>query len=419
MKAPPNSPSSSPLATLDDGNPKEMATATQPLTTTQAHPPSVAVSGESSTGDTKREETFQAYRTVSQVGDNARKHAVVDELQPISTPNENTSPPCNDPGSTRQGGKTIKTKIPDTFYSGQTFNMLNKLFGARLCAGMENKVVQDVLIEAHGMMTPEHHLVLCLGAWQFQANRIKLLSHPWEHFYRFAFVEKPVTSTFTDKRDIFAGMAKSWNFATNDQKTLEEITAIWQGMIWTIGDFSKRRLQELNYHLCPCLISQPHFVTAFLKSPRFLNDPEEKRTEEKIKRGIFACTALRVLDFIIEEGGEKLQHTCDDSRKAVLSNIQGLVGARGISDDVQDDLSNMIAYFNKGGALQKQRKRGRLEYTEQEDNKLMCLKNKGLPWKEIHRDFSLAFPRGKRSIEALQVRYCTKLKNRGSESDNE
>ncbi|KFZ01724.1 hypothetical protein V501_09829, partial [Pseudogymnoascus sp. VKM F-4519 (FW-2642)] len=219
------------------------------------------------------------------------------------------------------------------------------LFGARLCAGMENKVVQDVLREVHGMMPPEHHLVLCLGAWQFQANRIKLLSHPWEHFYRFAFVEKPGTS----KRDIFAGMARNWNFASNDPKTEEEITAIWQGMIWAIGDFSKRRLQELNYHLCPCLISQPHFVTAFLKSPRFLNDPEEKRTEEKIKRGIFACTALRVLDFIIEEGGEKLQHRCDDSRKAVLGNIQGLVGAKGISDDVQDDLSNMIAYFNKCG----------------------------------------------------------------------
>jgi len=70
-------------------------------------------------------------------------------------------------------------------------------------------------------------------------------------------------------------------------------------------------------------------------------------------------------------------------------------------------------------ALQKQRKRGRLEYTEQEDNKLMCLKKEGLPWKGIHRAFSLAFPRGERSIEALQVRYCTKLKNRDSESDNE
>lgn len=108
--------------------------------------------------------------------------------------------------------------------------MLNKLFGARLCAGMENKVVQDVLREVHGMMPPEHHLVLCLGAWQFQANRIKLLSRPWEHFYRFAFVEKPGTS----KRDIFAGMARNWNFASNDPKTEEEITAIWQGMIVSV-----------------------------------------------------------------------------------------------------------------------------------------------------------------------------------------
>lgn len=66
MKTPTNSPSSSPLATLDDGNPQEMAT--QPLTTTQAHPRSVAVSGEASTGDTKiGEETFRAHGTVGQV----------------------------------------------------------------------------------------------------------------------------------------------------------------------------------------------------------------------------------------------------------------------------------------------------------------------------------------------------------------
>ncbi|KAG9230732.1 hypothetical protein BJ875DRAFT_144333 [Amylocarpus encephaloides] len=46
-------------------------------------------------------------------------------------------------------------------------------------------------------------------------------------------------------------------------------------------------------------------------------------------------------------------------------------------------------------------------------------KQQRLAVERVHRDFSLAFPRGKRSIEALQVRYCTKLKNRDSESDNE
>lgn len=110
--------------------------------------------------------------------------------------------------------------------------MLNKLFGARLCAGMENKVVQDVLREVHGMMTPEHHLVLCLGAWQFKANRIKLLSHPWEHFYRFAFMDEPKPGI--GKCDLFAGMARSWNSALDDQKTAEEITAMWQDMIVSV-----------------------------------------------------------------------------------------------------------------------------------------------------------------------------------------
>jgi hypothetical protein len=59
----------------------------------------------------------------------------------------------------------------------------------------------------------------------------------------------------------------------------------------------------------------------------------------------------------------------------------------------------------------------RLQYTEEEDNMLIDLKRKGLPWKKIHRAFNRAF--GERSIESLQVRYCTKLKNRDAESDGE
>ncbi len=54
-------------------------------------------------------------------------------------------------------------------------------------------------------------------------------------------------------------------------------------------------------------------------------------------------------------------------------------------------------------APQKQRKRGRLQYTAQEDNLLMRLKKKGLPWKEIHRAFIRAF--SDRSIGSLQVRF--------------
>jgi len=68
-------------------------------------------------------------------------------------------------------------------------------------------------------------------------------------------------------------------------------------------------------------------------------------------------------------------------------------------------------------APQKQRKRGGLQYTAQEDNLLMRLKKKGLPWKEIHRAFIRAF--SDRSIGSLQVRYCNELKGRDSESDDE
>jgi len=59
----------------------------------------------------------------------------------------------------------------------------------------------------------------------------------------------------------------------------------------------------------------------------------------------------------------------------------------------------------------------RLQYTEGEDNMLIDLKKKGLRWKDIHRAFNRAFR--ERSIESLQVRYSTKLKNRDAESDGE
>jgi hypothetical protein len=70
-------------------------------------------------------------------------------------------------------------------------------------------------------------------------------------------------------------------------------------------------------------------------------------------------------------------------------------------------------------AAQKQRKRGRLQYTDKEDKKLLCLKEEGLLWKSIHLAFNRAFPQRERSIGSLQVHYCNELKNRGSESDDE
>ena len=56
-------------------------------------------------------------------------------------------------------------------------------------------------------------------------------------------------------------------------------------------------------------------------------------------------------------------------------------------------------------ALQKQRKRGRLQYTAQEDNLLMRLKKKGLLWKKIHQAFIRAFP--DRSIDRFRCAIAT------------
>ncbi|KAG9249627.1 uncharacterized protein F5Z01DRAFT_472150 [Emericellopsis atlantica] len=61
-----------------------------------------------------------------------------------------------------------------------------------------------------------------------------------------------------------------------------------------------------------------------------------------------------------------------------------------------------------GGVKRKTGSRGK--FTPEEDDLLIDLKtNLSLPWSDIHRRFSNRFPG--RSKGALQVRYCTKLKN--------
>jgi hypothetical protein len=57
-------------------------------------------------------------------------------------------------------------------------------------------------------------------------------------------------------------------------------------------------------------------------------------------------------------------------------------------------------------------KRGvmRLIFTPNEDDLLIRLKNQGLSWEEIHRQYKKAFPQRERGMGSLQVRYCTKLK---------
>ncbi|KAI1119946.1 hypothetical protein F5Y10DRAFT_144415 [Nemania abortiva] len=56
----------------------------------------------------------------------------------------------------------------------------------------------------------------------------------------------------------------------------------------------------------------------------------------------------------------------------------------------------------------------KLAFTLEEDDLLIKLKKRELSWKEIHLQFAEAFPRQERSVGSLQVRYCTKLKERQS-----
>jgi hypothetical protein len=52
-------------------------------------------------------------------------------------------------------------------------------------------------------------------------------------------------------------------------------------------------------------------------------------------------------------------------------------------------------------------------FTPAEDRLLVELKNQRLPWQDIHKQFTGAFPHRARGVGSLQVRYCTKLKEGG------
>lgn len=137
----------------------------------------------------------------------------------------------------RRDGSDLGTRIPGALtrvssavYSRLSLNILDKLWGARLCAGRKDKAVQDALENVHGQIPDKHHELLCRGAWQFQANQMILLSPPWEEFYRFAFKQKPGN----EERRVFTEMAIEWRTGSDGKKTAEGITTDWQHMFVSV-----------------------------------------------------------------------------------------------------------------------------------------------------------------------------------------
>ncbi|KFY95929.1 hypothetical protein V498_03007 [Pseudogymnoascus sp. VKM F-4517 (FW-2822)] len=248
--------------------------------------------------------------------------------------------------------RTIPWTIPCALYSGRSLKILHKLWGARLCAGMEDEDVQDALKKVHAKMPNEHHELLCRGAWYFEANDMRILSSPWQEFFRFAFrkeptkepTKRPKKGPKTGEYYIFDEIARNWN---SESKTGREIAFAWQHMFFAIGESLKLQLQQMNYCLCSCNISQPHSVTTLQKSLQLLHDSEKNEAEIRVARAVSVCTALIVLDFIIEEGGEESEHTHKGSHHAVRSAIQGIKTAGRLSHKNQYDLSDIIAYLSK------------------------------------------------------------------------
>ncbi|OBT92515.1 hypothetical protein VE01_09458 [Pseudogymnoascus verrucosus] len=276
------------------------------------------------------EETTETNRMVNIVNDS--------NLQPVSTPDETAEKEGLSPPPPRKEPRSM-TQIPSAIYSRQSLDILQRLWGARLCAGMKDEAVQGAFKKVHGQMPPKHHELLCRVAWLFQANKMKILSPPWEAFYKFAFGQ----GSEIEKGCVFGQLTENWNSISNGRRTKEKITTDWQYMFFATGEFLKERLREIGYRLCICGDSQPHSAPQ-----KFLSDSEENRVEERIKQAVFACTALIVFDSRIKDG-ETSQHTCKDSHKAVRKAIRGFEDAKGLSNEIQDDLRNINAYLNSCG----------------------------------------------------------------------
>ncbi|OBT55419.1 hypothetical protein VE04_03607 [Pseudogymnoascus sp. 24MN13] len=173
-------------------------------------------STDTSDGGAKRgDETLETYRTVNIVNDS--------DLQPESTPDETTEKERLSPPLPRKElGST--TQISSAIYSGQSLDILQKLWGARLCAGMKDEAVKGAFKKVHGQIPPEHHELLCRVAWLFQADKMYILSPPWEEFYRFAFGQE----SEIEKGRVFGQLLENWSSISNGKRTEEEITTDWQ-----------------------------------------------------------------------------------------------------------------------------------------------------------------------------------------------
>jgi hypothetical protein len=122
----------------------------------------------------------------------------------------------------RQRGRS---PVPPAFFKTETFDLLLKLWGPRLCPESMNDDVRKALEETHYQLPIGGHQLLCIGSWQFQSTE----SDPWE-FYRFTFHEK----LETERHKLFSNIRRSWNEYTREEFTTEHVTQRWRTMIVSI-----------------------------------------------------------------------------------------------------------------------------------------------------------------------------------------
>ena len=82
--------------------------------------------------------------------------------------------------------------------------------------------VQWAFEETHRQLPDDHHRLLCIGAWLFQANELTEVN--WE-LYRLVFHEQ----LEEEREHFFAEMKRQWN--TKEELEIQNVKQEWHNMI--------------------------------------------------------------------------------------------------------------------------------------------------------------------------------------------
>ncbi|KFY34776.1 hypothetical protein V494_06495 [Pseudogymnoascus sp. VKM F-4513 (FW-928)] len=83
------------------------------------------------------------------------------------------------------------------------------------------------------------------------------------------------------------------------------------------------------------------------KCIQLLENSEECNARERLRQAVSACTALTVLDFLIEHGYYISKAKYKDLHRAAYGAMQGFEDYKGLAEQQNYNLHNVIQYLNK------------------------------------------------------------------------